>query len=680
MPLPDGFSTIVEAKPMNGQFVSLIGLVVDFQPPGKSGGSDYQATVRICDKSAALYQNHLTIRFFRPVPEELPQDMDIGQTIIVMRNIKIGDRNGPIGMSNKSRSSWVSLKGEMPARRKPKQNNRPERPTIRLLDNGPRRIEDVEEKKNLLSPEEYEAVKDLVEFWHARGGLAGSHGISTEEYQHNYESKPKRSKKAALIKEVDMDSFHDLTCYVQHTWSVSDKMFTITVTDFTENPNFYNIDNDPFADAEAGVPARDETYEFAYKAGGVTKNHETKVNKKWFEKPFGRYSLRIAVWDRLAAKARKDIREGCFITLQNVRIKRGENGNWEGSLSDGRNNTAHGDGFEILRPGDLKLKNLHARRNELERVLQEKYKEKSKKEREEIETKQQKKLEEELRRRQENNTQVHCGYVSMATTTIDQVLNMCDGTEVDFFSRHYRTECRVVDFRPSNIEDFARPIISEEDWEALSVEPNQEVMDASGRAWYWCFELDVMGKDEATLITIHVDDAAGRYLLSSKPCDLRSGSNHHVLQQLRTELFFLWGNLEEEKRKRRERLEACENKIETLMSQFRDGQDPRFLEKLYTKLEAERTEIQAFPILMHPKVSNKFFFAMIKEYGELDEEDGRFERRFILENTTVNRAIVAKNRVDESQGKGLEDRKNDYGRNFSDLEGTPRDADEMAVD
>ena len=46
---------------------------------------------------------------------------------------------------------------------------------------------------------------------------------------------------------------------------------------------------------------------------------------------------------------------------------------------------------------------------------------------------------------------------------------------------------------------------------------------------------------------------------------------------------------------------------------------------------------------MDRNVSNKFFFAIIKEYGE-DGEDGNPERKFILENTSVSRGLVARER------------------------------------
>ncbi|KAK6543092.1 hypothetical protein TWF694_007015 [Orbilia ellipsospora] len=690
MPLPEGYTTIAAAKPQKTSFVSLIGVVVDFQPPAKSNGADYQATVRICDQSASLIENKFTIRLFRPDPDELPSSIDIGDSIVVFRNIKVGSlRDEPIGMSNKARSTWVICKAEAPppttnTNRRKSHINRPERPTIRILDNGPHRVADLDQKTTLLSQQEYDACKDLFEFWSARGGVAGSHGISTEEYQQGHGNKPVRNRKAALMKEFNLDHFYDITCYVQHVWSQSDSCYTITVTDFTENSNFFQIEHDPFGE----LPERDETYSYAYDAGGLKKKEgkDVKVSKKWFDRPFGRYSIKIAIWDRLAHKGRKDIREGSFLSMKNVRIKRGENGNWEGALSDAKNDVVKRDYFEVLRPDDYRLKSLHARRNELEKTLEKKLREKSTKDQQEAKEKADKKIAEELRRRQENNPQVHCGYVSMATTTIDKILNMRDGTDVDFFNRRYRTECRVVDYRPSFIEDFARPVLN--DKEACGLALDQNILDSSGNRrptpkWYWCFELDVVGKDEQSLITIQVDDAAGRYLLQTQPCDLRADHNHLKLAAFRNEIFRLWGNLEEEKRNRRERLEACENKLEMLLQQYHQGHDPKFLEKMYAKLEDERHQIQGAPILFDARVNNKFFFAMVKEYGEWNEEIGRSERKFILENTSVNRDIVMKEREKTKDKDAEMERRKEFGRAFEAENGisTPQGTgDEMVVD
>ncbi|KAK6520514.1 hypothetical protein TWF506_000766 [Arthrobotrys conoides] len=645
------YASVTEAKAKLDQFVNLIGISVGFRPPKQSYGSDYQATIELCDKSATIYENRLTVRIFRPDAESLPQEMDVGETIVVFKYIKVGSLknqvNALVGMTNKTRSSWVICKADMPSRRKSagSHNKGADRPRIRIVDNGPYRVKDPEKKKDLLSEEEYDACKDLFEFFHTRGGLAGCHGMTERDYNEDVKPQKEILKKAALIKEIQLDHFYDLTCFVQHVWS-HNRFVEITVTDFTENKSLYLRGADPFSD-EIEPTYRNETESYMLEGAGVTRNSHKFANKKWFEKPFGHYSLKIACWDSWAHKANSEITEGCYLALMNVLIKRGKGGQWEGSISDGKKPGSFRDGFKVLKSTDPALKPLHNRKKELLRLIAQKETERSAKERKLKEEQTQAKIAAELKKRQENNPQVHCGYISVETTTLGKIYRMLDGADVDFFNRRYRTECRVVDFRPSDIRDFARRING--DTGACGVDLNASMGTESGHAkpppeWYWCFELDVVGKEDDAFITIHVDDAGGRYLLTPEPCDLRADINRHKYDELKNELFHLWGNLEEVKTRRRERLDVLENDVKSLLRQYHSGNhDQRFLEQQFRKIDAQRQEIQGRPIIMDTTVSNKFFFAIIKEYGE-DDEDGNPERKFILENTSVSRGLVMRER------------------------------------
>ncbi|EGX47467.1 hypothetical protein AOL_s00083g403 [Orbilia oligospora ATCC 24927] len=665
MSLKAQYASVTEAKAKIDQFVDLIGISVGFKAPKQSYGTDFQATIELCDKSATVYENRLTVRIFRPDAESLPQEMDIGETIVVFKHIKVvalkNQGNALVGMTNKTRSSWVICKADIPSKRKSAggQNKRNDRIRIRIVDNGPYRVQDPEKKKDLLSEEEYDACRDIFEFFHTRGGLAGCHGMTERDYNEDVKPQQEVLKKAALIKEIQLDHFYDLTCFVQHVWS-HNRFVEITVTDFTENKSLCPRGIDPFSD-EMEPTVRNETESYMLEGAGVTRNPKKSANKKWFEKPFGFYSLKIACWDSWAQKANSEITEGCYLALTNVLIKRGKSGQWEGSISDGKKARSFRDGFKVLRPENPALKPLHNRKKELLRLVAQNENERSVRERKLKEEKAQAKLAAELKKRQENNPQVHCGYISVETTTLGKILRMLDGDDVDFFNRRYRTECRVVDFRPSDIRDFARRING--DTGACAVDLEASMGTESGHAkhppeWYWCFELDVVGKEDDAMITIHVDDAGGRYLLTPEPCDFRADANRYKYDELKNELFHLWGNLEEAKTRRRERIEVLENHVRSLINQYNSGKhDQRFLEQRYRILAAQRQEIQGRPIIMDPTVSNKFFFAIIKEYGE-DDEDGVPERKFILENTSVSRGLVTRERqkaLDRARKRALAD-------------------------
>ncbi|KAK6359693.1 hypothetical protein TWF696_000835 [Orbilia brochopaga] len=650
MPLPKGFISIAEAKQKAGQLVSLIGVPVDFQHPKQSRGKDFMCTLNICDQSAAVFTNNLMLRMFRKVPEELPQDIEISDEnviVIVLKTIKIGVFNdAPVGMSN-YKTQWIVLKGEIPTRPR-KGHLPPQKPRMQILSCGPTHIEDQIERSKLLSEEEYRACQDLVEFWNARGRLAGCHGVSKDTYKSEHTDKENRKKKLALIKDVQPDTFHDLICFIQDIWSTSYKQRILYVTDFTRNMKLLSYDNDIFGldetkDQETTV--RDETYRYAYEFSGGTKGKKSDKNDfraKWYQKRVGFHTLEITCWDSLAVQAEQELKPGDYILAKNVQIRRDKNGSkLEGSLSLPRNQSkSMNDGFIKLQANDVRLKSLHTRRNELERILKEQKDEIEAAKKRRDEEQKRKKLEEEMSKRRENNKLVKCGYESMETTTIDKINGMLEGTMLDFVNRLYRTECRVKDFRPQEIEDFCQPV--GDDWEACSL--GRDVVPRP--EWFWCFELDVVGKDEESFLTIQVDDAAGRYLLTPEPCNLRDPANRINLEQLRHELFILWGNLEEVKRNRKERCMVNQNHMEMTADQLKKNpHDEAFQKAQYKKYKQERNAINDVPVFNDPKVGNKFFFAMVKEYGDpWEDDDGRcgHDRKFLLHRTTVSKERINK--------------------------------------
>ncbi|KAJ6260495.1 hypothetical protein Dda_4721 [Drechslerella dactyloides] len=652
MALPKGYFSIAEAKKVGkGDLVSLIGVPVDFQHPKQSRGKDFMCTLNICDQSAAVFNNNLMLRLFKENPEELPQDIAISDDaiiVVVLKTIKMGVfRDEPVGMSN-YKTEWIVLKGDIQTR-KAKGHLPPPRPRMQILSCGPKQIEDQIERSKLLSENEYKACQDLVEAWHARGRLAGCHGVTKETYNTELDLKENRKKKLAQIKDIQENNFHDIICFVQDKWvSSHGQQTTVYVTDFTQNMDLYHHNNDFLGLSEETVQeeaARDETYSYAYDFGGATTKKAAKSGfvSKWYYERLGFYTLPVIFWDSLSAKADQELKAGEYILLNNVNIKRdAQKGKLEGNLRLPRDTSKPmSDGFVKIGPSDARVKGLNTRRNELERTTKEKKEAIIEARKRRAEEEKQKKLEEEMNRRRENNPLILCGYESMETTTIKSINVSLEGTVLDFFNRHYRTECRVKEFRPPDIKYFCQPI--KDDPEACSLP-----LDVDPRPkWFWCFELDVVGKDEESFITIQVDDAAGRHLLTMDPCDLQDPANHEKLEQLRHELSILWGNLDEVIRDRQERFQVCQNHMEMVLDQYIKNPYDKPLQKAkFKEYEAERDAINKLPVFNDNKISNKFFFAMIKEYGEpYEEDDGKrgFERKFILEHTMIN----SKNRAEK---------------------------------
>lgn len=140
--------------------------------------------------------------------------------------------------------------------------------------------------------------------------------------------------------------------------------------------------------------------------------------------------------------------------------------------------------------------------------------------------------------------------------------------ELPFTCAKYRTQVRVVDFHPANVEDFAVGRASSE-YEILSDNGDLEAdidSDASSSAscarhdterrfiWEWRFALKLeeacparaKNKSPATAWVL-VDNLEAQLLTGLDAANLRSQVNEELLKNLRERLFILWGNLEERK-------------------------------------------------------------------------------------------------------------------------------------
>lgn len=123
------------------------------------------------------------------------------------------------------------------------------------------------------------------------------------------------------LKDVQDKRFHDLTVnIVKDPYDGGDKM-TLWVSDFTENPNFFNHAYDPLASATSEGQDGDE-YGYLNKFQSST----TISGGKW-PGPFGQRSLQITCWGYHADAIRKyDLKLGSWIHIKNVHIKYGHNG------------------------------------------------------------------------------------------------------------------------------------------------------------------------------------------------------------------------------------------------------------------------------------------------------------------------------------------------------------------
>lgn len=129
-----------------------------------------------------------------------------------------------------------------------------------------------------------------------------------------------------------------------------------------------------------------------------------------------------------------------------------------------------------------------------------------------------------------------------------------------FINTHHRAHVRIVDFRPSKLEDFACAkrkssefdVLSDNDDTDSASESEQDMMTefTTERDWEWRFYLKledaaVSDNQQKNTVWVVVNNADAQGLTDLDASDLKRDCKN--LDDLRHKLFFLWGDLEEHK-------------------------------------------------------------------------------------------------------------------------------------
>ncbi|KAI5287870.1 hypothetical protein KEM54_005665 [Ascosphaera aggregata] len=288
-----------------GRVIDIIGIVQESLPPKRTSGSSFMSTFTLTDN---LYSS-LKVRCFRndrsklPVPEK--------GHVVVLKNVKLSEFNGKsLAVSTQNiPAPWLVYKGD------PSKHN------------------------SLQAADEPEAIS-----------------LSHLDMSHISQLQGLRKKNSE--NNANASTFVDLVCHVIKTFDDDwQDRFTLYVTDYTQNPLFYEYTAkdssnsnrnrppyDPFVTAAAAAPIR-----------------------KW-EGPLGKFTLQVTLWDANAYHARRYAREGSIVRLSNVNLKM-TNGYLEGKLHGDRTNPAKID-VQIVKSPDIeseadeKLAKLLARKME----------------------------------------------------------------------------------------------------------------------------------------------------------------------------------------------------------------------------------------------------------------------------------------------------------------------------
>ncbi|KAI0377986.1 hypothetical protein F5Y04DRAFT_263230, partial [Hypomontagnella monticulosa] len=641
--LPPNYTSIRdildESLPV-GRLVSVIGLVKDRRVPIPTGSTDWKASITIFDKSIdGEYDNGLNINIFRH-EHEMPQPNS--RDVVVVVSAKVQFYRGQVSLLTNRRTIIHVYKA----------SKIPSPPSsAKLALEPPNRPNDEPPKA-----EEHEYVSWL---YHSidRGPVP-----PTPEFTIQLEQSANVKNKFRTLDCVEEGKFYDVIVnVVRDPFEQMDKT-TLWISDYTENEGFFKFSWDG-ADTSEGRDG--DPY-------GYTTKH---IVPKGWPGPYGRRSMQVTCFGIHAEFINKEVKAGSWVQLRNLQVKYGHNAsNLEGYLREDRTNYNPGLRVDLLSVDDpsnidSRLKDAIRRKRDYEKAVKKQKKsfaadkadnasngkgsgkrkaedqghQNSKTKRagkraqkfKMIQEREQEKEQERLEKlglhdliKCENDDQPVWSIPSIAEpipwkTTVD-------GEEVTltlpFSCVQYRANVRVVDFRPNKLEKFATWRKSNEydmlsdggdssDSESESDE-DQGTLDryAGQKIWEWRFalqleEADPKHKGEGDKIWVVVDNNEAQLLLNLDASDLRADPKS--LDNLREQLFTLWGNLEE--CKRQDLQNRLKNQKRVAAQQPPDSTPPR-----PTSSHGARGGNAG------STVSNKPFACCIRQYGvKVAEEDPR---------------------------------------------------------
>ncbi|KAI9158707.1 Protection of telomeres protein [Paramyrothecium foliicola] len=669
--LPSGFVTVqdvLDGKCSPSSKVNIVGIITDFRAPLPPRGphTDWKAEIQFYDKSTEDDPDaSLSLHIFRP-KEHIP-DFGTGDIVVVIQaKVQRRAMHSLSLITNISTDIHVFSANQIP--------RPPANISVALIPPS-------KKVNRQLTESELKYVAQVYQ-------VADKSRVPTQD---EYEVKKIQSTnvrdKFRQLKDVQDGIFCDLVVQVvKNPYDLGERV-TLWVSDYTENKSFFNhsfsLDN---------VDERRESDPFGY---GAWKSDTTKSEGGWTG-PFGKRSLQLTCFEPHASAIRNcNISQGSWIMIRNVQVKFGHNfSNLEGYLREDRATPLKVNIFVLDLNDELdeRLKEAIRRKREYEkskknqlRSIVDAAKAGQKRKADMAEQDERPALRAKTRRREKRFSEqkskadeaeaallaelnkdgrdsrrhvtlayadllVKCENNDKAPSVVADALKQVfhdssiDGQSVrlplPFVNLQYRLRARVVDYRPSRLEEFARLDVTSE-YDILSdAEDSSSNSDSDGEPssramsnkWEWRFflkleEATAQGGRSDQSIWVMVDNAAAQCLLDHDASDLNNSPDK--VDDLRQRLFLLWGELEEHKS---QQLQNIEN-IGRGAKRDRPPSD--------SDDEGQTNEIAEQP----SKIANRPFSCCIQQYGvkvreadptKADAGKGRrWERVFRLFGTRI---------------------------------------------
>ncbi|KAI5461183.1 hypothetical protein BGZ63DRAFT_486707 [Mariannaea sp. PMI_226] len=584
---PPGFVSIrdvLDGKVYEKAKVNIAGIIIDVRAPVPTRGADWKCQIRFFDTSVQDDEDaSISLNIFRP-EKEIPH-AGCGDAIL-LHAVKVQRYRGEEWSLLTTYDTRIHIYQASDIPKPPGNASNAMRPAT-----GPKDGEPNSNDHAFISQLFHAASKDRVP--------------PPEKFETMKMQSANIKEKFSLLKDVVDGQFCDIVAMVvREPYDGGDKI-SLWVSDFTENAAFfhYTINGANLADGRDGDP-------FNY-----TSRFSTVTSGTAWSGPYGKRSMQITCWEPHATAIRQTrLALGSWVSVRNLQIKVGRNAaNLEGYLRE--DEKAYGLNIRICpldTSGDAdmispQLKEAVRRRRDYERSKKEQLKDitsaakagqsrkaetaidqepKRKKSRNQKkrhllsaskEEPSQKKRqlsppcrEEETQRvsvpLSNLNPQVKCENQNKSASLVAEMLEpaFCtteiDGKTVElqlpFVNLNYRGNVRVVNFRPSKLEEFSYPrkssefdILSDNDESDSDSESDNDLMTdfTAVRNWQWRFYLEledaaVPPHEEKKRVWVAVDNQAAQYLLNLDASNLRHSKEK--LEQLRQALSILWGDLE----------------------------------------------------------------------------------------------------------------------------------------
>ncbi|KFY16358.1 hypothetical protein V492_01400 [Pseudogymnoascus sp. VKM F-4246] len=603
-------------------FVSVVGLIRDYQPPRVTGGADWKMTLTIVDQSIeeSYEWDVMKVNVFLPRPD-MPVISAVAQPVLI-RNCRVQIHSGAISLITNYRTEIHVFPEHIPTGMALPQ------PTS---------------KRGSVKTEEIRYVAWL------QSHIKRDAFPNSREFQEKVTQATNLKVKSCELKDARAGMFCDLVGEVIHMFDVSDRT-TVYLTDYTSNNNFYNH---VIPGVNPILEGRDGD-DFGYSNPKLI--HKSKTNE--WKGPYGKMSVQLTAFDEHSERFREHVKVGNWVKLSNVHFEYPKTGGClEAKLRTDRNAHRGKIQVEVLAPPenkedmDFMWKNALRRKRDYQETVRKQKREfeqeieeaTGKRKRDDSEPvkmngkqrrkeKRKKAIQEKLKQEarvqagQDKpivdtsaeskivlNTAVRCHKQSTPVIPLPLILknrrtvfSTENGNQIyePFVNANYRANLRVTDFFPHKLENFSvgrkpnefdclsdyNPTSDEEDdTDTVGKDISDFVLRGDDSLqWSWRFALQVEDASPCESsakerIWVLVDNGSGQFLLSEDAANLHTTPD--VLAAIREKLFVLWGDLEERKSAY---LNSAEGK--TLLSRSlespslsRDVSPPKIPQKRITK-------------------------------------------------------------------------------------------------